>query len=139
MTKAADLAGPDGHITVTIEFMRDGFDANFMPNDGRGWEYRQYRFVYRNRLNDQRIQMSWRCGTLYGEPKPHDGLESAFVDAHTVEYEAFGQGWADGLGYENLRAAERVYKACERMDKRLDTFFATPEQRAAWDEYLNER
>lgn len=97
------------------------------PWSGETWEHVTYTFTYR--YMGRTMQVTWHCGLGYGDPKPLDGLTSAMRDAQTVEYDAFGEGWAGDFGYdldepEEYALALRTYRACERAEQRLASFFA---------------
>lgn len=102
--------------------------------DGDRWDHYQYRFIYR--FMGRTASVTWRCGSLYGRPKPLDALSSMFFDAGTIAYETFSRSWAADLGYDDLRQAERVYRACERVNDRLDQLFG--EHREAWERLCSE-
>jgi hypothetical protein len=112
--------------------------------DADGWEH--YRYTFRYRYQGRRIDISWKCGTGYGEPQAIDGLRSAFLDAASVEWEAFGPSWAGDYGYDfddltDRRRAQRIYNACERMQERLTAFFQDAEEGEyqRWEEAMRDR
>jgi hypothetical protein len=109
------------------------------PREVDGWEHYTYVFTYRHQ--GRTFSITWRCGTLASTPIGHEGLEAAFLDAGTIAYERFGEGWALGLGMEwetptDIRKAQRMYDACESTEHRLAAFFG--KGREAWEEGLRE-
>lgn len=134
MSKITNTAGNTLYVTIT--------DEGFSTTDSLGeqWDNYRYTFRYRNPANGRTLQIGWRCGTAYGTPKPTDGLASAFMDAHTAEWENF-DGWMDDMGYDTeteRRKGHRIYNACERMGARLAHFFDDSDVQAAWDEELED-
>ena len=126
----------DESITYSIRSV----DSVAQPSkDEDGWEHYTYVFTYRHL--GRTLNVTWRCGTGYGSPKPEDGLRAAFLDADTIKEGEFGTYWMEDLGYdpETDRArAQRIYNACERMNTRLDTFFGDSESREAWEQATHE-
>lgn len=119
--------------SVSYRIESDEQGLHLYDKDGRRWSHYQYRFTYRH--DGRTLSVTWRCGELYGEPKPQDGLYAAFQDAEIIAYEEFTRGWAAGLGYEidepaEMRRAEIAYRACERTNDRLDHLFGI--DREAW-------
>jgi hypothetical protein len=107
--------------------------------DSSGWEHYRYAFFYR--YEGRTLAITWRCGIGYGQPLPLDGLESAFLDAASVEgYGGDVRDWARDMGYDlnaddgahQMRAATKAYAACERMGERLAAFFPDPADRDLW-------
>lgn len=106
-----------------------------------GWEHYLYTFHYR--YDGRALQVTWRCGLAYGEPKGHDGLASAFLDADSVDgYDL--EGWADEFGYDLDEHADRrrvtgMYNACVRMGERLERFLPVEHEREQWRRLLHEK
>lgn len=121
------------HETIAYRIESDDYGIHHVTPLGEKWDHYRYRFHYRHL--GRTFSVRWSCGTGYGDPKPLDGLVSAFQDAEAVEWEAFGSDWAADLGYDiedhaELRRAERVYNACERMNNRLEVFLGV--EREVW-------
>lgn len=117
-------------IAYSIQSDQEGLHTHDHRTGKRlDWEHYKYVFTYRHQGNTLRV--TWRCGSKYGDPKPIDGLVSAMLDAEAIAWEAFGEDWAADLGYEDMREAERVYKACEDMEHRLAAFLGS--EREAWE------
>lgn len=123
---------PGGVIGYTITSDDQGLHR--FSADGERWDHYQYRFTYR--FEGRTASCTWRCGSLYGRPSALDGLRAMFLDAGTIAWESFGRSWAEGLGYDDLRQAQRVYDACERVNDRLDRLFEN--HREAWERLCQE-
>jgi hypothetical protein len=124
----------------TISFRWEIDPDKMQPRrDDNGWEHYSYRFTYR--YLGRTLSVAWKCGTGYGTPKPFDGLSAAFSDAGLVAYEAFNQGWAEGLGMDwetpaDIRKATRLYDLCEAMEHRIAAFFGDEHERTLWENIL---
>lgn len=120
----------DESITYSIRSV----DSVAQPSkDEEGWEHYTYVFTYRHL--GRTLNVTWRCGTTYGSPKPEDGLRSAFLDAESVAYGSF-QEFVDDFGCvreTDYGKARRAYDACVRMNERLDRFFGADWSREAWE------
>lgn len=105
--------------------------------DKDGWEH--YSYVYTYRHMGRTLSVSWKCGTLYGEPQPIDGLVSAFRDADSIAYIGFSE-FMEEFGYdaEDTARARRAYDACYQMNERLDRFFGEGWSRQAWESAVRE-
>lgn len=141
-TVNADPAKRDNAMSYRIQSDGRGVHRR-NPWTGESWEHLTYTFTYR--YMGRTMQVTWSCGLGYGNPKALDGLAAAFRDAATVEWDAFGSDWAAEHGYdldepEEYRIALRTYKACERQEQRLVSFFAGhlfedgTDARARWTE-----
>lgn len=129
-------------LSYSIKAVEPGRIFRTTPT-GDNFEHFRYTFIYR--YEGRSLQITWMCGLGYGTPKATDGLASAFLDAHSVEWETF-DGWAENMGYdfedepETRRKAQRIYNACEKMDARLDAFFGgDAEIRKLWDTATEDR
>jgi hypothetical protein len=68
-------------------------------------------------------------------PELLDFMECMISDAECVEYDSL-EGFMENMGYDTdsisaTAKAKRVYRACERIGKRLEVFL-TPEEREAF-------
>ena len=125
--------------SITYRITSDDYGVHHTTPDGEKWEHFKYTFHYR--YLGRSLTVTWHCGITYGVPHPADGLRAAFNDVNTIAYEAFGVEWLEGYGYDSeteYKRAERVYKACERQDARLDAFFDSAESREAWESAVRE-
>lgn len=125
----------DESITYSIRSV----DSVAQPSkDADGWEHYKYVFTYRHM--GRTLNVTWRCGTGYGTPKPADGLRAAITDADCISYRSFHE-FADDFGYDletDYGKARRTYDACERMNDRLDRFFGEGWSRKAWEDATHE-
>lgn len=93
-----------------------------------GEEWPHHRWTLHYNRQGRKLQIGYMTGTgLQGAPLALDGLESAFADARSVEGEDF-EDWADSYGYDKAdpiewRRAQNIFRACERMQDRLERFF----------------
>ena len=107
---------------------------------GERWPH--HRWTARFRRNGRTLQIGYMTGIgRLGHPDATDMLASAFSDASSVEFDNF-EGWARDMGYdreeyETWKRAERIYRACERMSNRLESFFGSSRQE--WAEALQDR
>lgn len=125
------------HESITYRIESDGRALHRVTPQGDSWEHYRYRFHYRHQ--GRTFSITWMCGTGYGDPKPIDGLQSAFLDASTVEWEAFGPSWMGDFGYdlEDYPKARRIYRACVKVNERLDAFLG--DERDNWQQATREK
>lgn len=138
-TPGARLSATDDDSVMSYSITQ--VDAVAQPRVSRdGWEHFTYLFTYRL-LGGRTFAVTWRGGMFWTSAevaKPehaHNGLESAFRDAASIEYDSF-QDWASDMGYDlsdraEYRRAEVTYYACERTGARLEAFIGT-EHYQAW-------
>lgn len=82
-----------------------------------GWTVTLY---YRGR----QLTVPFYMGTGHNgnEPEARDVLECLLDDASGVEWQSF-EGWCGEYGYDtDSRKAERIYRACERLNHKLRRF-----------------
>lgn len=120
--------------SITYRIEESSPFVGFETSDGDKWEHYNYKFTYRHL--GRTMTVSWKCGTLYGDPKPWDGLQAMINDAECVAYEGFGEDWVGNYGFEDYDRAERVYKACERAGTRLNNFFDMDYKQTDWVKIL---
>lgn len=100
--------------------MRDEVPAK-LGREAERWNHYLYRFTYR--YLGRSIQVTWRCGTGYGDPKPWDGLFSIFTD---VSYFV-----SERDGGEDMTNAE--FDAGEKLTERVRAFFAGDDEFGLWE------
>jgi len=76
------------------------------------------------RMGKARLSTGYSMGRGHGGAAPDIAgvLDSLRLDASSGEFVTF-EGFADEFGYDaDSRKAERIYRACVRMHKRLEAF-----------------
>lgn len=134
-------------VAPAISYRITGGDYADVTPVGDRWEHRRWTIHLYNPATGKRMQFGYMTGLDYDEPEMTDepeitwALWSMFRDAQSVKWEAFGKAWAGGYVFdsndpEQYRKAERIYKACERLDARLDSFYG--DGRDAWSDFIAE-
>jgi hypothetical protein len=105
--------------TMNVEF---GAPTNENFLDTKGIHFQGYTCTLR--YKGRRLTTSYYMGpALCREPEVAEVLFSLISDAQSVEFDNL-IGWMRDMGYEleDYERAERIYKQCEQMSKRLQRF-----------------
>jgi hypothetical protein len=94
-----------------------------------------YRLTFKR--GSKRFSTLWSQGpAITSRPDLIEVLQALFMDASAAN-ENF-EDWANGLGYSSdSRKAERIYKACHKLDAKLENMFSR-EEREDLAEMLND-
>lgn len=123
-----------GEIGYTIT----GGDIRDTTPTGDRWEH--YRWTGRFTFQGRRMQIGFMRGMgLPGVPDAEELLAAAFSDAQNYRDADGERDFIDSYGYDPEEpGGARIYRACQRMDARLDRFFGHETYRENWYTALDE-
>lgn len=129
---------------MSYRVVSDGRGLHRTTPEGESWEH--YRYTFQYRYMGRTIQVSWKCGTLYGTPKAIDGIQAAFSDArNAADFDGDVRAFADEFGLamdepDEYQSVLRSFDACTRMHERLTNFFNDDaDERQRWEDSTKER
>lgn len=112
--------------TITIRTRHDGVHEE---RDGDRWQHHLWSIRLRNDANGREMRTKFRQGMAHKQaPTLDEVMEALVTDARTVQDASTFEEWANDLGYdEDSRKAERIFKACRKVERDLRAFLGDEE------------